>query len=65
VSALVCGFALDWVYLSLGIKIAPAIATGGGEELYGWFSYLCSVVLIGLILWNIIRDKIRSSTVCR
>ena len=59
VSALVCGFALDWVYLSLGIKIAPAIATGGGE-LVGWFSYLCSVVLIGLILWNIIRDRVKS-----
>ena len=65
VSALLCGIALDWVYLSLGIKIAPAIATGVGEELSGWFSYLCSVILIGLILWNIIRDKIKPSTVCR
>jgi len=56
-SALLCGYILDMIYIGLAIEMIPAIGDGG-HELVGWFSYLCSVVLISLILWNIIVERV-------
>lgn len=48
VVSLIMGGILDYIYFSLGMTLIPAIAISRSPE-FGWFNYLCTLVLLLLV----------------